>query len=112
MMKDAEERDLLVMDSVRIDLCFRSGSAATKKANPPALPHHAHAQRPGFGFSDGFDHTIRAALARSPSTNGRDSIWFRDEIDHFVSTDRDRELKPLSIACLLYTSDAADERSS
>ena len=98
MMKDAEERNLLVMDSVRIDLCFRSGSAATKKANPPALPHHAHAQRPGFGFSDGFDHTIRAALARSPSTNGSDSIRFRDEIDRFVSTGCDRELKPPCVA--------------
>src|SRR5262245_66032798 len=102
MMKDAEERDLLVMDSVRIDLCFRSGSAATKKANPPALPHQAHAQRPGFGLSDGFDHTIRAVLARSPSTNGRHSIWFRDEIDHFVSTGRYREMRLLCFVSTTY----------
>src|SRR4029077_13915264 len=94
MMKDTEERDLIVMNAMRFELHFCSSRSTSEKTYAPAFPHHRNTQRPGLWFTNCLDYTIGAAMAGRSATHRRDCIWFMANINRVVPPGRSSEAKP------------------
>ncbi len=76
VMENAEERNLVVVNPVRIEFRLRAGGATTEQTNASAFAHHPHAHRPRLRFPHGLNHTIGATILFRASAHCGNTIGF------------------------------------
>src|SRR5580698_5513312 len=74
-MEAGLERDVVVVETVRVEFYFGSGSAAAEEVDDSAFADHLHRLLPGCGDGDCFDGNIDAAILRREAAHSGNNIF-------------------------------------